>query len=222
MAQHSMRACAARSSRWMRSRGSCCPTDTCTCVCGSSRRPPRAQLSDVLDEAMAATRDKGGVRGVLLDLRDNPGGPAGPAASVADGSRFWARSHREYPGSRWARTVRGQRTRRGHPTAPWPVVVLVNGYTASAAEIVAGALGDHRRALDRRYTDLWQGQCAEHHRAAGCQRAQDHGGPLLHAERSLNSGRGHRARCGDRTGRVRRRWAPPRRLPSAKRASRAT
>lgn len=103
------------------------------------------ELVDVLDAAQAATRDRGGIQGILLDLRDNPGGLLDQAISVAD----------EFLSSGTIVTTRGRgnkelsvaRAREGGTRPNWPMVVLVNGYSASAAEIVAGALGDHDRAL---------------------------------------------------------------------------
>lgn len=103
------------------------------------------ELADVLDEAMAATRDKGGIRGVLLDLRDNPGGLLDQAVSVAD--EFLSSGVIVSTRGRGGRELSVASARAGGTRPAWPIVVLVNGYTASAAEIVAGALGDHRRAL---------------------------------------------------------------------------
>jgi carboxyl-terminal processing protease len=103
------------------------------------------ELSDVLDEAMAATRDKGGLRGVLLDLRDNPGGLLDQAVSVVD--EFLSSGVIVSTRGRGGRELSVASAREGGTRPAWPIVVLVNGYTASAAEIVAGALGDHRRAL---------------------------------------------------------------------------
>jgi len=85
--------------------------------------------------------------GIILDLRNNGGGPLDQARRVADaflgrGAIFYAHGRDESRISRYA----------AHPDevdaliAAVPVVVLVNGGTASAAEIVAGALQDHRRA----------------------------------------------------------------------------
>lgn len=84
--------------------------------------------------------------GIILDLRNNGGGPLDQAWRVADA--FLAR------GAIFYSCGRDQRISRypAHPDgldaliAAVPVIVLVNGGTASAAEIVAGALQDHRRA----------------------------------------------------------------------------
>ncbi len=103
------------------------------------------ELVDVLDEAVAAARDKGGIRGVLLDLRDNPGGLLDQAVSVAD--EFLSSGVIVTTRGRGGRELSAASAREGGTRPPWPLVVLVNGYTASAAEIVAGALGDHGRAL---------------------------------------------------------------------------
>ncbi|MFT3923100.1 MAG: S41 family peptidase [Myxococcales bacterium] len=103
------------------------------------------ELADVLDEATAATREKGGLRGILLDLRDNPGGLLDQAVSVAD--EFLPAGVIVSTRGRGGRELSVASAREGGTRPTWPVVVLVNGYTASAAEIVAGALGDHGRAL---------------------------------------------------------------------------
>jgi carboxyl-terminal processing protease len=84
--------------------------------------------------------------GLVLDLRNNPGGLLEQAVAVSD--RF-------LPGNLTIVTTRGRGTRspeeaRSHDPdteKPYPLVVLVNGGSASAAEIVAGALQDHGRAL---------------------------------------------------------------------------
>ncbi len=87
-----------------------------------------------------------GMRRLILDLRDNPGGLMSEARAVADeflveGQRIvTARSeHNNYSHTRYA-TAEGAFEDR-------PLIVLVNERTASAGEIVAGALQDHDRAL---------------------------------------------------------------------------
>lgn len=96
-----------------------------------------------LDKAIGVLREKG-MRGLVLDLRFNHGGLLTSGVNVAD--RFL--SHGTIV------TVKGEHTRvrswRAHyfrTYEPFPVVLLVNEQTASAAEILAGALQDHSRAM---------------------------------------------------------------------------
>lgn len=98
-----------------------------------------------LVRALQAAQKKRTVRGLLLDLRDNPGGIVDTAVGVAD-----ALLERGVIVSTKAR--RGEATGTfeaapGDVLANAPVVVLTSAGTASAAEIVAGALKDNRRAV---------------------------------------------------------------------------
>jgi carboxyl-terminal processing protease len=103
------------------------------------------ELRKALDRAVERTADKGGVTGVLLDMRDNPGGLLSSAVLVAD--EFLTEGVIVSTRGRGDRVLREQRATAPGTRPAWPMVVLVNGYTASAAEIVAGALHDHKRAL---------------------------------------------------------------------------
>ena len=81
--------------------------------------------------------------GVVLDMRSNPGGLVDEAAAVADeflaaGTIYTAR-HR-------GQVVEEVKARPGGALLDTPIVVLVNAYTASAAELVTGALQDGKRA----------------------------------------------------------------------------
>lgn len=100
-----------------------------------------ADLARALRDLRAAD---GGLRGLVLDLRDNPGGVLDAAVAVAD-----AFLEQGLIVSASGRT-RDARFRRdatpGDLLAGAPLAVLVNGNSASAAEIVAGALHDHGRA----------------------------------------------------------------------------
>ena len=85
------------------------------------------------------------VNGVVLDLRNNPGGLLNQAISVSDafletGEIVSTRGRDPAQGERFNATP-------GDLTGGKPVVVLINGGSASASEIVAGALKDHRRAV---------------------------------------------------------------------------
>lgn len=99
------------------------------------------------DELTAAlkTLDKGGLKGLVLDLRDNPGGILDQAVEVSD--HFLTKG--QLIVYQYGRAAREQRyyARRGNQGEDYAIVVLVNRYTASAAEIVTGALQDHDRAL---------------------------------------------------------------------------
>jgi carboxyl-terminal processing protease len=86
----------------------------------------------------------GSLKGVVLDLRNNPGGVLKSAVTMADGfldEGLIVYTHGRSPNQMEYRAHEGQ----------WlpdtPVVVLVNGSSASASEVLAGALQDHDRAL---------------------------------------------------------------------------
>ncbi|MBT7222242.1 MAG: S41 family peptidase [Marinovum sp.] len=85
------------------------------------------------------------VNGFILDLRNNPGGLLGQAIRVSDafldkGEIVSTRGRDPENGDRHNATV-------GDLAQQKPLVVLINGGSASASEIVAGALQDHRRAI---------------------------------------------------------------------------
>ncbi|WP_296766787.1 S41 family peptidase [Sediminimonas sp.] len=85
------------------------------------------------------------VRGIILDLRNNPGGLLTQAIRVADafldkGEVVSTRGRNPAEGERYNATP-------GDLAEGKPIVVLINGGSASASEIVAGALQDHRRAI---------------------------------------------------------------------------
>ena len=84
------------------------------------------------------------MQGYIIDLRNNPGGLLDQAISVSDAFL----DHGEIVSTRGRHVEETQRynAHSGDLTDGKPVVVLVNGGSASASEIVAGALQDHRRA----------------------------------------------------------------------------
>lgn len=101
------------------------------------------QTAGDLDAAVAAMQNDRPVRGLILDLRFNPGGRLDASIDVVD--RFIA----EGP---IVSTVDGDKTnteraRRFRTYEDFPVVVLINQGSASASEIVAGALQDYGRAM---------------------------------------------------------------------------
>jgi carboxyl-terminal processing protease len=85
-----------------------------------------------------------GFKGYVLDLRGNPGGLLDQAVLVSDA--FLERGEIVSTRGRHADEVQRFSARAGDITDGKPVIVLLNGGSASASEIVAGALQDHRRA----------------------------------------------------------------------------
>jgi carboxyl-terminal processing protease len=89
--------------------------------------------------------NKNGLAGLVLDLRNNPGGLLDQAVSVSDDFLDAG----EIVSTRGRKKEEGQRffAKTGELFPNVPMVVLINGGSASAAEIVAGALQDHHRAV---------------------------------------------------------------------------
>ena len=102
-------------------------------------------LSDALDEAVVKLRRRGGVQGVMLDLRDNGGGLLHEAVWTSD--EFLTSGVIVSTRGRGGQTISEHSARRAGTRPKWPMVVLINENTASASEIVAGALRDHGRAV---------------------------------------------------------------------------
>lgn len=101
---------------------------------------------DTTAQATRAMRiiDEAGVRSLVLDLRFNPGGLIEQAVGVADlfldGGLIVSTVTRN-------QVIRNFTAGTETPALGWSVVVLINGATASAAEVLAGALQDHGRAV---------------------------------------------------------------------------
>ena len=105
------------------------------------------QTFDGLDKAIAKIRKEVGdekLKGFIVDLRLNPGGLLDQAISVSD--EFLDRGEIVSTRGRDPDETRRYSARPGDATGGKPVIVLVNGGSASASEIVAGALQDHKRA----------------------------------------------------------------------------
>ena len=97
--------------------------------------------------AMTALREELGENfaGVIIDVRDNPGGLL--EQSVAATEAFLDRGEVVLTRGRDPRNIQRFTARRGDLAEGKPVIVLINGGSASASEIVAGALQDHQRAI---------------------------------------------------------------------------
>ncbi len=105
-------------------------------------------ITDLTEGFDAQVEEAGGIEnidGVILDLRNNPGGLLSQAIYVSDafldaGEIVSTRGRNPSDGERYNATP-------GDITDGLPIVVLINGGTASASEIVSGALQDHGRAI---------------------------------------------------------------------------
>jgi carboxyl-terminal processing protease len=105
------------------------------------------QTSDGLKKAISEINgevpsDK--LRGYVIDLRNNPGGLLDQAISVSDA--FLERGEIVSTRGRDPEETQRFNARPGDLTKGKPIIVLINGGSASASEIVAGALQDHKRA----------------------------------------------------------------------------
>lgn len=104
------------------------------------------RTSEHLKSALARKRTQGeAVKGLVLDLRNNPGGLLSQAVGVSDlfldsGLIVYTDGRLEQQKQKYSASPKGSLT-------DFPMVVLVNGGSASASEVVAGALQDHKRAL---------------------------------------------------------------------------
>jgi carboxyl-terminal processing protease len=100
-----------------------------------------------LKDALAKLKDatKGDIEGLVLDLRNNPGGLLDQAIAVCDD--FMDKG--EIVSTRGRKTEEAQRwnAEPGDLMTGKPIVILINGGSASASEIVSGALQDQRRAI---------------------------------------------------------------------------
>jgi carboxyl-terminal processing protease len=105
------------------------------------------QTQTGLEKAITAIQQQAGdkLKGYVLDLRNNPGGLLDQSVSVSDtflekGEIVSTRGRKAEEGTRY-------NAKPGDMAKGLPMVVLINGGSASASEIVAGALQDHKRAV---------------------------------------------------------------------------
>jgi carboxyl-terminal processing protease len=106
-------------------------------------------FSETTDEELGAALEKlkaAGMERLVLDLRDNPGGPLDQAIAVS--SRFLKRGQMVvYTRGRIPNSAEDYRAEDQGGYTDMPMVVMVNRNSASAAEIVSGAMQDHDRAV---------------------------------------------------------------------------
>ncbi len=96
-------------------------------------------------KALKKMRSEQDLRGIVLDLRNNPGGVLQAAVDVSDA--FLSEGEIVYTKGRLPNSEVHYKANRSGTFEDLEMVVLINGGSASASEIVAGALQDHRRAL---------------------------------------------------------------------------
>lgn len=110
--------------------------------------------NDELTQALKNLDEKH-LQGLILDMRDNPGGLLQEAVEVSD--HFLERNQLiVYHYGRHSREEKYY-AKNGDNNNEYPIVILINRYTASAAEIVTGALQDHDRALVMGETSFGKG-----------------------------------------------------------------
>jgi carboxyl-terminal processing protease len=102
---------------------------------------------DDVEHALAefVKQDHGRIKGLVLDLRDDPGGLLNQAVKVAD--EFLNGGMIVYTEGRLENQRQKYFAHKKSDYTDYPMVVLINGGSASASEIVAGALQDHRRVV---------------------------------------------------------------------------
>jgi len=103
-------------------------------------------IEEALKELQKKAAKNGGISGIILDLRSNPGGLLDQAVDVS--SLFLKEgvvvsTEAREPQNKDIRYVK----KSGYKDLLTPMIVLINGASASASEIVAGALQDHKRAV---------------------------------------------------------------------------
>ena len=102
-------------------------------------------LKESLEKEINAAGGLEHINGVVVDLRNNPGGLLTQAIRVSDA--FLESGEIVSTRGRGARDAERYNATPGDLTNGKPIVVLINGGSASASEIVAGALQDHHRAI---------------------------------------------------------------------------
>jgi len=105
----------------------------------------RNTAKDLEDGIEELVKENAGLKGLVLDLRDDPGGLLDASIKVVDifldeGIIVSTKGRLEDQNMEFS-------AHAGGPDYKFPLIVLINGGTASASEIVAGALQDHKRAL---------------------------------------------------------------------------
>jgi len=102
-------------------------------------------LDDIKKHLTKLESENDGLKGLVMDLRDNPGGLLDQAVKISD--LFIDQGNIVSIKGRLPRNTQEFNATPSEEDRKYPIVVLINGGSASASEIVAGALQDHSRAL---------------------------------------------------------------------------
>ena len=102
-------------------------------------------LDDIKEHLGKLESKNNGLKGLIMDLRDNPGGLLDQAVKISD--LFLDQGNIVSIKGRQERNTQVFKAHSDNEDRKYPIVVLINGGSASASEIVAGALQDHSRAL---------------------------------------------------------------------------
>ncbi len=105
----------------------------------------QARTAQEVREAIIKLKDSGNLNGLIIDLRNNPGGILRASVDVAD--IFLEKGLIVYTSGRLKESQRRYEARKGDMLSGLPIVTLVNEGSASASEILAGALQDQERSI---------------------------------------------------------------------------
>ena len=100
---------------------------------------------ELIDKIRDISRNKPNITGYILDLRNNPGGLLSQAIKISDA--FLDSGEIVSTKGRDPKDIKVYNSKKGDEINGKPLIVLINKGSASASEIVAGALKDHKRAI---------------------------------------------------------------------------
>ena len=106
----------------------------------------QSKTGSSLKNVLLKIKKKNNLKGIILDLRNNPGGVLGAAVEVSD-TFLDQKKMIVTTSGRMSDAINEFKSSSNDFAKDIPIVVLINGGSASASEIVAGALQDHRRAI---------------------------------------------------------------------------
>ena len=106
----------------------------------------QSKTGSSLKDVLLKIKRKNNLKGIILDLRNNPGGVLGAAVEVSD-TFLDQKKMIVTTSGRMSDAINEFKSSSNDFAKDIPIVVLINGGSASASEIVAGALQDHKRAI---------------------------------------------------------------------------